>query len=112
MTVKRIAVLGTGLVGGLIARDLAAGADTRVLAVDKDREAVGRLAGLPGVEARRADLSIEQEIAAVAAQVDLVVVAVPGFLGERVSRCAIGAGRPVVDISFSPEDSSELDRLG
>jgi saccharopine dehydrogenase-like NADP-dependent oxidoreductase len=107
--VTRIAVLGAGLVGGLIARDLAAGADTRVLAVDNDREAVNRLGGLPGVDSCQADLSIEDEITAAAVEADLVVVAVPGFLGARVSRCAIHAGRPVVDISFSPEDPWELD---
>jgi lysine 6-dehydrogenase len=105
---KRIAVLGTGLVGRVIAQDLASDPEISVLAVDRNPEAVAALAGLPRVETRTADLSLPQVVAATVKDVDAVALAVPGFLGSSVLRAVIKAGRPVVDISFSPEDPAAL----
>jgi saccharopine dehydrogenase-like NADP-dependent oxidoreductase len=42
---------------------------------------------------------------------DLVVGAVPGFLGYRTVEEVLKAGRPVVDISFFPEDAFGLEKL-
>jgi saccharopine dehydrogenase-like NADP-dependent oxidoreductase len=42
---------------------------------------------------------------------DLVVGAVPGFLGYNVVKSVIEAGKNVVDISFFPEDPFDLDLL-
>lgn len=42
---------------------------------------------------------------------DLVVSAVPGFLGFRTLQSVIDAGKHVVDISFMPEDVLQLDEL-
>lgn len=42
---------------------------------------------------------------------DLVVCAVPGFLGFKTLRAIIEAEKNVVDISFFPENSLELDEL-
>ena len=42
---------------------------------------------------------------------DLVINAVPGFLGFETMRSIIEAGMNVVDIAFFPEDSLELDAL-
>lgn len=102
----RVAVLGAGLVGKTIVRDLAAEPALRVTAVDRDARA---LEGTGPAEAKVADLADPARVAAVAREVDLIVAAVPGHLGARVVRAAVEAGRPVVDISFSPEDPYALD---
>lgn len=108
---KSVAVLGAGLVGSLVAKDLAADGRWSVLSVDRSAEALGRLAGLPNLSTERADLADPAEVARVAAKADVVVGAVPGFLGTRTVRAVLEAGRPVADISFSPEDPFELKPL-
>ena len=42
---------------------------------------------------------------------DLVICAVPGFLGFKTLRAIIEAGKNVVDISFFPENALDLDAL-
>lgn len=105
---KSVAVLGAGLVGSLVARDLAADGRWSVLSVDRSEHALGRLAGIPNLTTERADLGDAAEVARVAAKVDVVVGAVPGFMGTRTVRTVLEAGRPVSDISFSPEDPFDL----
>jgi saccharopine dehydrogenase-like NADP-dependent oxidoreductase len=105
---KSVAVLGAGLVGSLVAKDLAADGCWSVLSVDRSEEALGRLAGIPGLATERADLADPAEVSRVASKVDVVVGAVPGFLGTQTVRAALEAGRPVADISFSPEDPFDL----
>lgn len=106
---KTIVVLGAGLVGGLIARDLVQDAGIRVVAVDASEEPLAKLAGLPRLATRRADLSDPTAIAAAVAGADVVALAVPGFMGTKTLRAVIRSGKPVVDISFSPEDPLDLD---
>ncbi len=105
---KTVAVLGAGLVGGLIARDLARDDGLSVLSVDARDEALARVAGAR-IRTARADLSDPGEVARVAAPADVVALAVPGALGTAALRALIAAGKPVCDISFSPEDPLELD---
>jgi saccharopine dehydrogenase-like NADP-dependent oxidoreductase len=106
---QTVAVLGAGLVGGLIARDLAADERLKVVAVDAREEALAKLAGAARVATKRADLSAPAEVARAAAGADVVALAVPGFLGTPALRALIAAKKPVVDISFSPEDPLALD---
>jgi saccharopine dehydrogenase-like NADP-dependent oxidoreductase len=108
---KNVAVLGAGLVGSLVARDLAADGRWSVLSVDRSEHALARLAGVPNLATERADLSSGAEVARIAAKVDVVVGAVPGFLGTQTVRAVLEAGRPVADISFSPEDPFDLSPL-
>ena len=105
---KRVAVLGTGLVGGLIVRDLAADERLSVLAVDARADALARLEG-PRLTTRRADLANPSEVTAAVADADVVALAVPGALGTAALRAVLAARKPVVDISFSPEDPLALD---
>lgn len=42
---------------------------------------------------------------------DLIVSAVPGFMGYKTLEAIIMAGKNVVDISFFPEDASSLNKL-
>ena len=106
----RATVLGAGLVGSLIARTLAAeGWD--VLVGDRSEDALGALAGMPRVTTARLDFASGSSITAAVAPADVVVGAVPGFLGHAMLKTVIEARRPVADISFAPEDPLVLDAL-
>lgn len=108
---KRITVLGCGLVGNLIVRDLAAGGELEVTAVDASEDALGALGETPRIRRERADLSAPAEIQRVIHDADVVVGAVPGRLGFSMLRTVIEAGKSIADISFSPEDPLQLDEL-
>lgn len=109
---KKIVVLGAGLVGGPMAADLAAGGEFEVTSVDMSEAALGRLKDKhPGVSTRAMDLSRSKEVTSLVADFDLVLSAVPGFMGYRTLRAIIEAGKDVVDIAFFPEDPFELDDL-
>jgi saccharopine dehydrogenase-like NADP-dependent oxidoreductase len=108
---KKRAVLGTGLVGSFIARDLARDGRFEVLAVDRSEAALGALSGFPHLTTLRADLAAPAEVAKVIETADAVVGAVPGFLGSSVLRTALECRKPVADIAFSKEDPFLLDGL-
>ena len=105
-----IVVLGGGRVGGAIARDLAAEEALSVLVVDVDPVRVERLAA-SGIDGNVADLSNPHTVSKAVASADLVVGAVPGFMGYRTVERVLQERRPVVDISFFPEDAFGLERL-
>lgn len=106
---KKVVVLGSGLVGSLIARDLAADGSLSVLAVDRSAQALAPLSGVANLATRVADLSSAAEVAAAVEGADVAVGAVPGFLGTATLRVLIDKRVPVADISFSPEDPFDLD---
>lgn len=108
MTTKHIIVLGAGRVGGAMARDLARDGEFRVTVADVSEAALGRLQGL---ETRKADLSSPAGVAAAVAGADLVVGAVPGFMGFETVKAVLQAGKNIVDISFFAEDPFRLDEL-
>lgn len=97
----RVVVLGAGLVGGAIARDLASGGEFEVTVVDTSQAALARLADQPGVVAMRADLTAAAEVRRALEHQDLVVGAVPGHMGLATLRKVLDCRKPVVDISFS-----------
>ncbi len=109
---SRITVLGAGLVGQAIVRDLCTDG-LHVKAVDASRPALQRLQQRHGdlVDVVCADLRAQSGIAALVSDSDLVVCAVPGHMGFETLKQVIDAGRNVVDISFSAEDPFELDAL-
>jgi saccharopine dehydrogenase-like NADP-dependent oxidoreductase len=104
-----ITVLGAGLVGSAIIKDLAH--DFDVTALDYSQAALDRLAGVARVTMRQADLSDAANITQAVGNAHLVICAVPGFMGFQALKTIIGAGRNVVDISFFGEDAFELDAL-
>jgi lysine 6-dehydrogenase len=103
---KRIVVLGSGMVGRIIALDLSG--DFEVTAVDVSRDNLARLEGT-AVKPLHADLSSPSELRGIVGACDLVVGAVPGFMGFATLREVIAAGKDMVDISFFPEDALALD---
>ncbi|MGA9852019.1 MAG: saccharopine dehydrogenase C-terminal domain-containing protein [Gammaproteobacteria bacterium] len=103
-----ICVLGAGMVGGVIARDLAQQHD--VTSADMSAQALAQLAN-NGIKTRRLDIGDAKVLSAFVRPFDLVVCAVPGFMGYRTLKTLIEAGKNVADISFFPEDALELDAL-
>jgi lysine 6-dehydrogenase len=107
----KIAVLGTGLVGSAIVQDLAEDHRFQILGADLRQEALKKISQFPSVSTREADLSDPRKVAELIKDADLVVSAVPGFLGYQTLESVIRAGKNVVDISFFNQDAFELDGL-
>ncbi len=107
----RITVLGSGLVGSAIIKDLASEPSFSILAVDLSEESLGRVAGLDRVQTRQGSVQNEDFLAEVCLNDDLVVSAVPGFMGFECLKNLIDLKKNVVDISFFPEDAFELNQL-
>jgi len=106
-----VVVLGAGRVGGAIAADLAKDRSLRVRVIDRDPRSVESARQRHGVAGERIDVAEAGAVARAVADADLVVSAVPGFLGYRTLRAVIEAGKNVVDIAFFPEDPFDLDAL-
>ncbi|MCC6637281.1 MAG: saccharopine dehydrogenase NADP-binding domain-containing protein [Ignavibacteriaceae bacterium] len=105
---KNVIVLGAGMVGRAIARDL--NQTCKVTSVDLDE---GNLAFLSefGINTVSADLSDPKKVKEIIKESDLVVGAVPGFMGYKTVETVISAGKNIVDISFFPEDYNDLNQL-
>lgn len=107
---KNIIVLGAGLVGKEMAKDLAQ--YYGVTAVDRSAAALAvAFQDYPAIRTVAADLSDPAEISRLVAPFDLVVGALPGFMGKAALKAIVEAGRNVVDIAFFPEDPFDLDDL-
>jgi len=104
-------VLGCGLVGGLIAKDLAKDKDFQVTVADINKRKLDELIKETDIQGIKADLSSSEAIRKIVADKDIVIGAVPGFLGFNMLRSVIEAGKNVVDISFMAEDTLSLDEL-
>ncbi|MBM4458078.1 MAG: saccharopine dehydrogenase [Chloroflexi bacterium] len=109
MSAVKIAVLGAGMVGSAIAADLCR--EHSVTSVDLDGDRLATLAGRYPLDTQTADLSDADAIRRAIAPADLVIGAVPGFMGFTTLRTVIAAGKNAVDISFFDEDPFELDAL-
>jgi saccharopine dehydrogenase-like NADP-dependent oxidoreductase len=105
---KKIIVLGAGLVGSAIAEDLHHNHD--VTSLDPSQERLDYMAS-KGIRTIRGDATNASELTGIIANFDLVVGAVPGFMGYQVCETVIKAGKNMVDISFFPQDPFLLDDL-
>jgi len=105
---KKVVVLGAGLVGKAIAIDLSKNFD--VTSADINEQALAELSTL-GIQTQKADIANASDLQALVKPFDLVVGAVPGFMGFETCRQVIEAGKNMVDISFFPEDPFLLDDL-
>jgi saccharopine dehydrogenase-like NADP-dependent oxidoreductase len=105
-----IAVLGAGMVGRTIATDLAD--HFAVTSFDLDEKNLELLRQKnSSIQVRHDDLQNYDQYKNWLASFDLVVSAVPGFMGFNVLNAIIGSRKNVADISFFPEDGLQLDRL-
>lgn len=104
---SNISILGAGMVGRAMAIDLAK--NHSVTSVDLTQK---NLELLPAnIRKIKADLSDQNKIHEVIADTDLVIGAVPGFMGFKTVKTVIEAKKNIVDISFFPEDGLELDAI-
>ena len=105
---SKIVVLGAGLVGSAIAKDLAK--VHHVTSVDRSKEALEPLLA-HGVAIQVADLSDASAVVESIQDADLVIGAVPGFMGYQTLKTVIEQKKNAVDISFFAENPFELDAL-
>jgi lysine 6-dehydrogenase len=107
----KITILGAGLVGLPMAADLHAEENFSVVLCDKNEDRLKIANEKYGIKTITADLSDENTIKNIIADADIVLSAVPGFMGFKTLRTIIDAGKNVIDIAFFPEDLFELDEL-
>ena len=106
---KKIVVLGAGRVGKAIAIDLAK--NHKVVSADINLKELDYLTDIQNIETVNSDLSNASNIRNLIKNCDIVVSAVPGFMGFETLKTIIESGKNVVDIAFFPEDPFELDDL-
>lgn len=106
---NKVIVLGAGLVGSAIAKGLSL--NHEVTSVDISPESLEKFSNFPEIETIVADLNDTEHIKSLVADFNLVVGAVPGFMGYKIMKAVIEAGKNMVDISFMPEDFIQLDGL-
>lgn len=108
--------LGAGMVGSLIAADIAGEGAIDVLAVDASEASLARARSLASrlgveIETATADCSDPATIAKLAGEGDVVCGALASHLGRGALKAVAEAGAKYVDISFMPEDALELDAI-
>ena len=101
-----IIVLGAGLVGGVMAKDLAK--NHNITSADISQNNLDKLNGINTICTDISDATTLQDLIK---GFDLVVGAVPGFMGYQMMKDVIEAEKNIVDISFYPEDPFDLDEL-
>ncbi|HIF14540.1 MAG TPA: saccharopine dehydrogenase [Bacteroidetes bacterium] len=107
---KNIIVLGAGMVGSAMAKDLSK--KHQVTVADISEKQLARLkTEAPQVETIKLDLSLREAIQKVICDKDIVLSAVPGFMGYNTLKTIIACGKNVVDISFFPENALDLHDL-
>jgi lysine 6-dehydrogenase len=107
---SNVIVIGAGMVGSAMAIDMAKKhlvtiTDFNEKALEKAIKKCDKL--IPEVLDVTNKLLLQETIK----PFDLVICAVPGFLGFETMKSIIEAGKNVIDISFFPENALELDKL-
>jgi saccharopine dehydrogenase-like NADP-dependent oxidoreductase len=106
---KKIIVLGAGMVGRAMAIDLSK--NHQITSVDLDKNALDLLSGQRNIQTETLDVTDNVALAMAIRNFDMVISAVPGFLGLQTMIQVIKQGKDLVDISFLPEDVLYLDSL-
>jgi len=107
---SNIIVLGAGMVGSTMAIDMSINhkvtiTDLSISVLDRAKQKCNNLI------TKQLDVTNKKELYNTVIEYDLVICAVPGFLGFETLKTIIDAQVNVVDISFSPENSLALDSL-
>ncbi len=107
---SNVIVLGAGMVGSAMAVDMTKRhhvtvADLNLSVLERVKRKCSEVA------IRRLDVTDIEELQDHIKGYDLVINAVPGFLGFETLKSIIGAGMNVVDIAFFSENSLDLDVL-
>jgi len=105
-------VLGAGMVGSVMAWDLARDDDFNVAIADRSEDALARAkARDPRIETLTLDLSDLDAVKKAIEPFDIVLGAAASHLGYELLRTVIEAGKSYADISFMPEDALDHDEL-
>ncbi len=106
---KNVVVLGAGMVGRAIVEDLLP--DYLVKAVDFNQANLEKIRRHKNLLTEITDISDATALRKIINGFDLVVCAVPGFMGYKTLRTIIECKKNVVDISFFDKDSLSLNKL-
>ena len=107
---SNVIVIGAGMVGSAMAIDMAK--NHQVTLTDLNEETLKKVQSkCPELSVQEVDVCDKVVLAETIKPFDLVICAVPGFLGFETLKTIIESKKNVVDISFFPEDSLELDAL-
>jgi saccharopine dehydrogenase-like NADP-dependent oxidoreductase len=108
---KKAIVLGCGLIGSAMVRDLAADEGFRVTVADVDQGNLNAVSDLQKVSRIERDLGNADLVQELVSDFDVVLGALPSRLGLATLRAVIESGKPYADISFMSEDFLQLDGL-
>jgi len=107
---KKIIVLGSGMVGSAMAIDLVK--NYEVTSADYSLESLEKIKSKQSnIKTLQVDVTKKEELIKTIQNFDMVVCAVPGFLGFKTLKTIIETKKDVVDISFFPENALELNDL-
>lgn len=107
---SNVVVLGAGMVGSAIAVDMAK--NHKVTLTDLNRGVLDNVKlKYNSIITQSLDVTNKTKLQDTVKEYDLVISAVPGYLGYETLRAIIEAEINVIDISFLPENSLELDAL-
>ena len=107
---SNVIVLGAGMVGSAMAIDMAHNHNVTLTDLsEKVLESVKEKN--QNLSYRQLDATNKKELQELVVQFDIVINAVPGFLGYETLKSLIEVGMNVIDIAFFPENSLELDAL-
>ena len=108
---KRVIVLGAGMVGAVMARDLSEDSMFSVTVADIDELNLEKASRKGNIKTIKADLSKPVEVKRLVTDFDLVCGALSSLIGFSALRAVIESGKDYCDISFMPEDAMDLDSL-
>jgi saccharopine dehydrogenase-like NADP-dependent oxidoreductase len=107
---SRIIILGGGMVGSAMAIDMAT--KHEVTLADRSEDVLKKVKQrCDALAVQQLDVTNKLQLQNAIKTHNLVMCAVPGFLGFETLKSVIEAGKDVVDISFFPENALELDIL-
>lgn len=107
---SNIIVLGAGMIGAAMAVDLIK--KHKVTLVDLNLNVLEKAQSKSKlIEVIQLDITQNNQLVKIIRPFDLVICAVPGFLGFNVLKSIIEARKNVVDISFFPENPLKLNQL-
>lgn len=107
---SKVIVLGAGMVGSAMAIDMSK--KHQVTLTDLSQEVLNKAKQkCDDLTILQLDATKKTELQRIIKQYDLVINAVPGFMGFETLKSIIEADMNVIDIAFFPENSLELDAL-
>ena len=102
--------IGSGMIGQAMALDLAENHKIH-LADLKIENISSNIKNHPEITTYDLDVLNEQKLSSFIKKADIVLLAVPGYLGYNALKTIISSGKNAIDISFSPENIMDLNDI-